>query len=332
MAYAATGNAGRNLHEAWENKNLTKFINYGVGTYISGTALDAIRWHFLGTTSPETNSPWWQRGAAIAVKGELFGILSEFGKLAYDGSNITWQMYPATYLHMGKTFEHLGNLADIVTLPKTHPLMKMKLGIRDMDNYLRQTVSLWGQTKKLIENANSPYNKNHNQYRMLAREFYKEKGIERPSAIMKHENSPYWELFKSGWNNYYMKGKTEEWNKVFSTVFYGTANNYLWKGATEDGIRIRDYKDAYKQAAKNIESKIKALNPNTLSVLTKSEYKKWMGLKYRVWLDSRGKNLTKGVDKLEKQYLYYWRNWWYKDFQKFLKNYNMQDDKQYFTL
>ena len=57
-----------------------------------------------------------------------------------------------------------------------------------------------------------------------------------------------------------------------------------------------------------------------------------MGLKYRVWLDARGKNLTKGVDKLEKQYLYYWRNWWYKDFQKFLKNYNMQDDKQYFTL
>ena len=57
-----------------------------------------------------------------------------------------------------------------------------------------------------------------------------------------------------------------------------------------------------------------------------------MGLKYRVWLDSRGKNLTKEVDKLEKNYIYYWRNWWDKDFKKFLNEYNMNDDKKYFKL
>ena len=333
MAYAATINTFRNLKEAYDNRDVNKFINYAVGTYISGTTLDAIRWHFLGTPSPETNSPWWQRGAAIAVKGELFGILSEFGKLAYDGNaNLAHQMYPATHLHSQKTIEWAKSLVDIIKLPNTHPIVKLRLAALSTDNFAKQSVSLYSQTIKLYENAKSAYNKDWKQSRLLGKEFYKEKGIERPSAIIAHENSPYWNLFQSGWNNYYMKGKIQEWNKIFATVFYGTANNYLWKGATEDGIRIRDYNDAYKAAAKNIKSKIKSLNPNNLSILTTSEYKKWMGLKYRVWLNSRGKNYSKKIDTLEKVYLYHWRKWWNTDFIKFLNEYSSLNDKKYFKL
>ena len=56
-------------------------------------------------------------------------------------------------------------------------------------------------------------------------------------------------------------------------------------------------------------------------------YDKYTGMDFKKQMKAFKKD-----NKLEKQYLYYWRNWWYRDFKKFLKDYNMQDDNQYFTL
>ena len=329
MAYAASANTVANLKDAWKGKNFSKLGMFMLGTYFTGEQLMAIQNNYLGTPVPTKNEDFWSRAGLVLWKAEFLGLGSEFMKLLYGDDQIGFQIYPAITTAADNAIEVVNDLWNIATdMPGAPSKAKSELVTASADDYLSKTVSLWGNTKKLIENRkDNKYSKEYRQASAYAREFTDKSGLSSNTAYEKHGTSYYWDLFEKSWNKGYMYGKKDEFYKVFWLTYMGIANDYRNRGMDIDGIPIKSWDDAFKQAGRNIKTKMKTLNPNRYTYTKKSKDAKMKAFKYQQWL---GKEKYSDVLKVESQYARNYRIFWDKDFATSANINALEDMLKYF--
>ena len=329
MAYAATFNTSRNLKDAWKGRNFMKLAAFGFGTYFTGETLMGIQNAFLGTPFPTKDEEGLSRLGVILWKAEFMGILSELNR-SFFGSydQIGFSIYPSIVKNAEDLFQTSKEVTDIwFDMENVDPKVKLEFTGNTLEDYLSKTVSLWGNTKKLIMNKKSKYNTEYRQQKTYFREFAKEMDLSSNVEMDKHTTNYYWDLFENGWNRSYMTGDKENFQRVFWTTFWGIANDYHLRGSDEDGIPLRTQEEAIKEAAKNMKSKIKALNPNKYTLTKKSKMGKIKGIKYRLWL---GDAKAKQLDSLEAQYWKHYREWWGRDISDSMSAFYLTDLAKYF--
>ena len=329
MAYAATANTASNLKDAWKGRNFMKMTSFMLGSYFTGEALMALQNALIGTPFPTKDDEGMKRLAVILWKAEMFGLGSElirgtFG--SYD--QVGWSLYPSIAKNAEDAVNTLFEVKDIWSdMANVDSDVKFDFTVNTLDNWLKSTVSLYGNLKKTVMNKKSKYNTEYKQQQQYFREFAKEMDLSSNVQMDKHTSNYYWDLFENAWNRSYLTGDKESFQKVFWTTFWGIANDYHLRGSNEDGITLRTREDAIKEAAKNIKNKIKNLNPNKYTLTTKSQMGKIKGVKYRLWL---GNEKTKQLDGLEKQYWRFYRQWWGKDIADSMSALYLTEMKKYF--
>jgi len=328
MAYAATFNTARNIKDAWKGRNFMKLSSFMFGTYFTGETLMGIQNAFLGTPFPTKDDEGLSRLSTILWKSEFMGILSELNRGFSSYDQIGFQLYPSILKNAEDLFTTTKEVSDIwFDMENVDPKVKLEFTGNTLEDYLSKTVSLWGNTKKLIMNKKSKYNTEYRQQKTYFREFAKEMDLSSNVEMDKHTTNYYWDLFENGWNRSYMTGDKENFQRVFWTTFWGIANDYHLRGSDEDGIPLRTRDEAIKEAAKNMKSKIKALNPNKYTLTKKSKMGKIKGIKYRLWL---GDKKARQLDSLEAQYWKHYREWWGRDISDSMSAFYLTDMAKYF--
>ena len=179
----------------------------------------------------------------------------------------------------------------------------------------------------MIMNKKSKYNTDYKQTQVYSREFARESGLEGNVEMLRHANNNYWDLFENAWNHSYMTGDKETFQRVYWLTFWGISNDYRRRGSSEDGILIRTEREAMKEAASTMKSKMKALNPNKYTFTKKSKVGKMKALKYKLWL---GNKKYADVLKIEAQYGKHYRQWKDYDLYDSMSALYLMDLKQYF--
>ena len=329
MAYAATVNTSSNFKDAWKGRNFMKMTSFMLGSYFTGETLMALQSYLLGTPFPTKDDEGMKRLAIIAWKAEMLGLGSEiirgtFG--SYD--QVGWSLYPTIAKNAEDAVNTLSEVKNIwFDMANVDSDVKFDFTVNTLDNWLKSTVSLYGNLKKTVMNKKSKYNTEYKQQQQYFREFSKEMDLSSNVQMDKHTTNYYWDLFENAWNRSYLTGDKESFQKVFWTTFWGIANDYHLRGSNEDGITLRTREDAIKEAAKNIKDKIKNLNPNKYTLTTKSQMGKIKGVKYRLWL---GNEKTKQLDRLENQYWRFYRQWWGRDIADSMSALYLTEMKKYF--
>jgi hypothetical protein len=313
MAYAATANTAANLKDAWKGRNFSKLVMFGMGTYFTGEQLMALQNTYLGTPIPIKDEDGMNRIGLVLYKSEFGGFLSEFNKFLYGDDQIGFQIYPALWTASQNAIEVFTDIKNIWSdMPGAPTKAKVELTASSAEEYLTKSVSLWGNTKKYWENlSDNKYSKGYRQSAKYASNFRKEAGEDYNTDYDKKGTAHYWNLLEKAWNKGYMYGDKDEFYRIFWLTYMGTANDYRNRGMDMDGIPVRTWNEAFKQAGTNMKRKLKSFNPNRYSYTKDSKLARTKAFKFQNWL---GKEKYSEILKLESQFSRSHRIFWDKDF------------------
>ena len=279
MAYAATDNTQRNVKLSIKNGNIMKPLVGLTATYIGGQAMLSVYWKLLGTPMPKENSDWWQRFKTVLWKGEFLGIMSEYFSPYATGMDNT--LYPATWNHLGSLQLHIGQL------------IEGKSNWKQMgDGIFKSTSSLYGNSMKVINRRNSPFNRDKLRIKKLYSQF-EEEVLETPNVTAERSmRSPYYIDLE---NAFYL-GTEEEYAKQLASTYLAVTHDYYRRGYT--------WNESTKKAKKILKTKFTTMNPNKASLFKSSKEAKMNSLKFIKWLQkhSEGKDLTKRLFEIEAEY------------------------------
>ena len=332
MAYAATVNTFRNLNIARKNKSYLAPIMFGLGTMVSGEVLLQFYDKLLGQSPPKKNSPIWEQLATIMWKGEFLGILSDFLN-PFGAKSVGMSMYPSLLSTAGVYYNTLKSL-----------LEGKKFVGQGVDDMLKGTAGLYNNSRKLYTQgllAKDSFPSQVKAYNKLRREMWEEYGnkdeiIGLNETDMQFSQNKYMTAFKNVFLSGYEKdfqGRTiGQW---YVMAALAKANDYYYTGITESGIEIKSEAQAIKEAFKSMETSVTKLNPDVYHLSAKTKKGKvteaLKGLQFIEWLDKRGRGLSKGFEKLGKQY---WarRRLLKKSALEYIKDANIKKDLEYYGI
>ena len=228
MAYASTTNSLKNFNIARKNGDLIRMTMLALGPYLTGTALMAVYDAVFGQKPPKENSDSWAHMRQVFLRGEALGVLSDFLRL-YEGEDASTTLYPAVW-------NYTNLIGDTLI-----PLSKGQIEKRDSKEFL-----------------------NKKQYRKLYYDFLDETFPDKESDSIGerklNRRSPYYTDF----NNKFYKGSIEEFTKHAIIMTYAVATDLYNENVTSEGVptKYKNFNQAFKQALRNLENKLKTVNPN----------------------------------------------------------------------
>jgi len=272
MAYAATTNSVNNFKLAYKNGDMVKMGAMMLGPYLTGTALISVYDTLFDQKPPTENSDAWSHMKYVYMRGEVLGILSDFLRM-YEGESAQQTMYPALYNYL---------------LTAGSTVLKVSKGQMN-----------WGQTaeemamasfgayrggKKLYDKQNNQFYMQKKRYRKLYYKFLEEtfpnKADDMIGERKLNRRSPYYKDFEKTFFN----GTDKDFAKQFIITTYAIATDLYNENLTAEGLptKYKNFNEAYKQAMKNMKTKLKTLNPNPGNFTRKDksyahEWMKWLG-------------------------------------------------------
>ena len=272
MAYAATTNSVNNFKLAYKNGDMVKMGAMMLGPYLTGTALISVYGTLFDQKPPTENSDAWSHMKYVYMRGEVLGVLSDFLRM-YEGEGAQQTMYPALYNYL---------------LTAGSTVLKVSKGQMN-----------WGQTaeemamasfgayrggKKLYDKQNNQFYMQKKRYRKLYYKFLEEtfpnKADDMIGERKLNRRSPYYKDFEKTFFN----GTDKDFAKQFIITTYAIATDLYNENLTAEGLptKYKNFNEAYKQAMKNMKTKLKTLNPNPGNFTRKDksyahEWMKWLG-------------------------------------------------------
>ena len=288
MAYAALSNTIRNTKIAYKTNNLLRPLMMGAGAYLSGKAMMGVYNSVLGQQPPQENGDFWDNLVTTLWKGEFGGIMSE---LMNPTNSEGFMTTPAIYNHATMVAK---NITDVVQNKATPA--------QSIDASLKTSIGAYNQLRKIYDNKESvlgekSYNGKFKKYRKLHQEFSKDlKDTKVGITITKDERTPYFKDFLKSFN----VGTEKEFARQYVLTFAVIANDYYQEGYDSFGKRIRNMDEAFKQAQKAMDRKMKLLNPNKAKYMSKDKIAKRRA--ERFLLDFLDDNQRKELRALENEY------------------------------
>ncbi len=327
MAYAATYNTTLQYRSAAETGNFHRILLSLFGHWVAGDRLMAMQDFFLGTEAPFQNEGFAKQTIATMQRGEMLGIASELiNPHFWSGDHsITFAMQPAINSHLTNV---LSNLHDVGKgRKKMFGEGKGLFTDRDSaaNDILRNTSSFYNAATKYFDRKRNKYNGKFVKFRQLSSEFNKNRFPELSKGdmeFMRSKRTPYYNLVKNSFN----LGTKEEFARMWANSFLALATDFYRSGRKADGDYIYSWTDAFKEALKQLDSKMTSLNPNKYPMYTaKGRSKKDVSLrKAEAWDRYLTEEQRAELKELETQYHFKKRS-----YEKFLKEYlkknNMSD-------
>ena len=298
MAYAATRNTFKNVKIAYDTGSPVRAFMPIIGSYIAGKALIEFYDKILGQTPDKQNADSWDKLIHILWKGEILGILSELFNTG--DRNAGDFLTPAIGSHV------------VMTAKTVNELWTGQANLsQGADTFLKSTIGSYNQGKKVWKNTDftpgaKTYNSKFRTWRKLYSDFQKEiKPTKGETLIGKDERTPYFKDFLSEFNT----GTEEQFARQYALTLIAVANNYYQEGYETTGRRIRSLREAFKEAQKTMDKKMKLLNPNKASLVGKKGISRKRTNQFRQWLlDTGNKEQFKELEALERVYRFKVRN------------------------
>ena len=252
MAYASTTNSLKNFNIARKNGDLIRMTMLALGPYLTGTALMAVYDAVFGQKPPKENSDSWAHMRQVFLRGEALGVLSDFLRL-YEGEDASTTLYPAVWNYT--------NLIGDTLIPLSKG---QKNWGQAQHEIFQSTFGAYRGVSKLIEKRDSKEFLNKKQYRKLYYDFLNETFPDKESDSIGerklNRRSPYYTDF----NNKFYKGSIEEFTKHAIIMTYAVATDLYNENVTSEGVptKYKNFNQAFKQALRNLENKLKTVNPN----------------------------------------------------------------------
>ena len=173
---------------------------------------------------------------------------------------------------------------------------------QSVDASLKTTIGAYNQARKIWDNKDvtsgeKSYNGKFKKYRKLHQEFSKELKDSKVSiSISKDERTPYFKDFLKLFN----VGTEKEFARQYVLTFAAIANDYYQEGYDTFGKRIRNMDEAFKEAQKAMDRKMKLLNPNKAKYMSKDKIAKRRAERFLI--DYLDENQRKELRALENEY------------------------------
>ena len=310
MAYAALSNTLRNTKIAYKTNNLLRPLMLGAGAYLSGQAMMGVYNSILGQQPPQENGDFWDNLVTTLWKGEFGGIMSEFMNPTNSEGFMTT---PAIYNHASMVIK---NIMEVTQEKATVS--------QSFDASLKTSIGAYNQLRKIYDNKDltsleKSYNGKFKKYRKLHQEFSKELKDSKVSiSITKDERTPYFKDFLKSFN----VGTEKEFARQYVLTFAAIANDYYQEGYDTFGKRIRSMDEAFKEAQKAMDRKMKLLNPNKAKYMSRDKIAKRRA--ERFLMDYLNKDQRKELRALENEYNFKIRSF-NKNKNKYFKDLNVAE-------
>ena len=293
MAYAATANTLRNGQISFKTGNFVRPFMPVVGAILSGKALMGFYDSMLGQTPDKENGDLWDNLTTALWKGEMLGIFSElFNPNELDDNFVT----PAIYSHTIMSAKAIKELYTGQSSAK-----------QSADTFLKGTIGAYNQIIKSWKNTGfapgaKTYNSKFRTWRKLYSDFQREiRPTKGETLIGKDERTPYFKDFLSIFNT----GTEEQFARQYALTMIALANGYYQEGYSTTGRRIRNLKEAFKEAQKTMDKKMNLLNPNKASLVDKKGISRKRTNQFRQWLlDTGNKEQFKELTSMEAEYAF----------------------------
>ena len=263
MAYAATYNTALQYKSAAESNNFHRILLSIFGHWLTGKTLMGIQDIFLGTEAPFQNEDFKKRTLVTLQRGEMTGITAEFLNPNFwtGDHSITFSMQPAVNSHLVMS---ISNVYDVLKgRKKVYGEGKGLFGDRDSaaNDILKNTSSFYNAVTKYYDRKDNKYNGEFVKFRQLSSEFNKNRFPEKSKGdteFTRTKRTPYYNLVKNSFN----LGTKEEFARLWTNSFLALSTDFYRSGRKADGDYIYSWDDAFKEALKQLESKMTYLNPN----------------------------------------------------------------------
>ena len=314
MAYAATTNTFKNVNIARKTGSPVRAFMPIIGSTLSGLALIEFYDKILGQTPDKQNAELWDKLVHVMWKGEIGGVLSELFNTS--DRNAGDFLTPAILSHA------------VMTATTVNEIWggQASLG-QGADSFFKSTMGSYNQGKKIWQNTdfepgNKTYNSKFRTWRKLYSDFQKEiKPTKGETLIGKDERTPYFKDFLYAFNT-----KTEEdFARQYILTKIAVANNYYQEGYSTTGRRVRSLKEAFKEAQKTMDKKMKLLNPNKASLVGKKGISRKRTNQFRQWLLDKGNiEQIKEAQSIEQTYAFKVRSF-ERNKKKYIKQLNVPE-------
>lgn len=276
MAYAATVNTLKNGKIAWDTGSPVRAFMPAIGSLFAGKTLMGIYDHILGQSPDKENGDLWDNLFATLWKGEFMGIFSEFMNPSNSqGFMTTPAIYNHGFLIVNSVFELYTGKSN-----KTQTLDAFAKGTFGFYNQIGKT---W--KNKDLKSLGKSYNGKFKRFRKIYNDYLEEvKPGKSATVIGKDELTPYFKDFLIAFNT----GTEKEFARHYALTALALANKYYQEGFETTGKRVRNLKEAFKEAKKTMDKKMKLLNPNKGSIVGKKGISKRRALLFLKWLKENG--------------------------------------------
>ena len=159
-----------------------------------------------------------------------------------------------------------------------------------------QLIKMWDNKEKMLGGEKS-YSGKYKKYRRLHAEFSEK--LQKNKADINFERdarTPYFREFTRAFN----LGTEKEFARAYALTFFSVATHYYHEGYNAFGKRIRSQKEAFKEAQKTMDKKMKLLNPNKAKWQSKSKIARARA--ERFLMDFLNEKQRKELGALENEY------------------------------
>ena len=292
MAYAATTNSVNNFKLAYKNGDMIKMGAMMLGPYLTGTALISVYDTLFDQKPPTENSDAWSHMKYVYMRGEVLGVLSDFLRI-YEGEGAQQTMYPALYNYL--------LTAGSTVLKVSKDQLNWKQGGEEM---AMASFGAYRGAKKLYDKQNNQFYMQKKRYRKLYYKFLEEtfpnKADDMIGERKLNRRSPYYRDFEKTFFN----GTDKDFAKQFIITTYAVATDLYNENLTAEGLptKYKNFNEAYKQAMKNMKTKLKTLNPNPGNFTRKDKSYAYEWMKWLSKDKEKSKKYLLELAQLESQY------------------------------
>ena len=296
MAYAATTNTVKNMHTSFTTGSPVRAFMPVAGSLLAGKALIEFYDKLLGQSPDLENGDFWDNLFNTLWKGEFGGMFSEIFNPKVSRQRDGNFLSPAIFGHSKMTVDTIMEIWNGQTGY-----------MQGLETVFKGTAGFYNQSTKAYENTKlvpgeKTYNANFRKWRKLYSEFQSEiRPTKGETVIGKDERTPYFKDFLTAFN----KKSEKEFAREYALTLIAVANGYYQEGYNTTGMRVRTLKQAFKEAQKTMDKKMKLLNPNKASLIGKKGISRKRTNQFRKWiLDSGNKEQFKELETLEREYAF----------------------------
>ncbi len=295
------------------------------GAYLKGTARIAIMSALFKQTSANVeNTDWWTSFWATMYNGEFLGIISELLS-PYKDSHLNLNQSIIQEAAMTQNYKRTLSLLAVLAQSGDKNTLntgvvekffgKQKMSVEDAGvEWLRSTVSSYNQYYKIMNQSLNAYNADYKKIQVWNRNYNKKHSFQGREDFEATDATMYMRKLRTVFNS----GTEAQFHKELTLAYFGLISKALENGKTET--------KAMKEAASEIQKKLKNLNPIGYSIDPNNDYKITPFEGFWLSLDEKSKNTTaKTYMKYKKRITKYEKSWHY-----FLRSNNMKDYMKHF--